>query len=227
MSFLFRGIVRAVSIAVPPAKLTSKGERTRARLLACARSAAIENEGHVEIAAVAERAGVVPSVIYRYFGSKAGMVSALVDDFFARLHHEVLDLDLEGEGDWATHEYLRLQLGVAFHYADELAPVLYTQLGREPEVMRTQAERVAAVIERAALSIRRAQRRGELPRGVDPELAGAAMFGAMQRVMVAACARPRRPPERKLVELLWRQVAAAVGVDPRAPDSETGKEHGT
>jgi AcrR family transcriptional regulator len=213
-----------MGVAVVQPNRTSKGAKTRARLLACARNEAIENEGHIEIATVAERAGVVPSVIYRYFDSKAGLVSALVDDFFERLHGEVLDLDLEAKGDWVAHEYLRLQLGVAFHYADDLAPVVYAQIGREPEVTRTQAERTAAVIDQAAKNIRRGQRRGELPRGVDPELAGAAMFGAMQRVMVAAHARQPRPRPEKVTELLWRQIAAAVGIDPRTPEPDDGKD---
>ena len=201
----------ATSLAASP--LTPKGAATRARLLACARNEAIST-GHVELAAVADAAGVVPSLVYRYFDSKAGLVSALVDDFFDRLHAEVLDIDLDDRGDWAAHERLRLERGVRFHYADPFAVVLYGQLSREPEVVRTEAGRIATVIEHAATSIRRAQRKGELPRGVDPSLAGAAMFGAMQRVMLEVLTRSPRPREHKVVEFLWRQVAAAVQIHP-------------
>lgn len=198
--------------AAPPR--TAKGRATRARLVGCAREVAIANQGHIEVAWVAEAAGVVPSLVNRYFGSRAGLLSALVEDFFDRLRAEVLDPYLDEEGPWAEQERLRLERGVRFHYADPLALVVYTGLSREPEVARTENERIDQVVRHAAGNIRRAQKRGELPRGIDPELAGAAMFGAMQRVMVAALRRRRRPSVERVVELLWRQVAAAVELAP-------------
>jgi len=195
------------SVLTPP---TPKGKETRQRLLECAREQAIATGGRLEIAAVAGAAGVVPSVIYRYFDSKAGLVSALIEQFFGRLRAEVLDVDLGQDGDWAAHERLRLVRGIRFHYADPLAPVLYGALAREPEAARTHERCIAAVIEQAAASVRRGQERGELPADVDPELAGAAMFGAMQRLMVSALSRTPPPPEQEIAELLWRQVAASV-----------------
>jgi AcrR family transcriptional regulator len=195
---------------------TQKGRATRERLLACARDVAIANDGHIEIAWVAEAAGVVPSLVNRYFGSRAGLVSALLDDFFDRLCTEVLDLDLDDQGTWAQHERIRLEKGVHFHYTDPVAVVIYTHLSREPEVALTENRQIERVVKRAATNIRRGQKRGELPSSVDPELAGAAMFGAMQRVMVTALSRTPRPRPDRIVEVLWRQVAAAVEIDPDA-----------
>src|ERR1700761_3886143 len=105
---------------------TQKGRATRERLLACARDIAIANGGHIEIAWVAEAAGVVPSLVNRYFGSHAGLGSALLDDFFDRLRAEVLDLDLDDRGTWAQHERIRLEKGVHFHYNDPAAVIIYT-----------------------------------------------------------------------------------------------------
>jgi AcrR family transcriptional regulator len=195
---------------------TDKGRATRERLIAAARELVIARDGHVEIASVAEAAGVVPSLVHRYFGTRSGLIGALLDDFFERLHAEVLDLDLDDHGTWAQHERLRLEKGVRFHYADPLAVVLYTRLSRDPDVAQTERGHIDAVIAHAAANISRGQRRGELPRAVDPELAGAAMFGAMQRVMVTALGRPPRPRPERVIEVLWRQVAAAVDIDPCA-----------
>jgi AcrR family transcriptional regulator len=195
---------------------TQKGRATRERLLASARDIAIANDGHIEIAWVAEAAGVVPSLVNRYFGSRAGLVSALLNDFYDRLHIEVLDLDLDDLGTWAQHERIRLEQGVHFHYIDPVAVVIYTRLSREPEVALTENRHVDSVVKHAAASIRRGQKRGELPSSIDPELAGAAMFGAMQRVMVTALSRTPRPRPDRIVEVLWRQVAAAVEIDPGA-----------
>src|SRR5262245_14963933 len=115
------------------APVTDKGHATRRRLLAAARERAIASGGHFEIADVARDAGVVPSLVHRYFGSKSGLVAALVDDYFDRFHAEVLDLDLEHEGDWAHHERLRLEAGVRFHYREPFAVVVYGALARSEE----------------------------------------------------------------------------------------------
>jgi len=193
---------------------TQKGRATRERLLASARDIAIANDGHVEIAWVAEAAGVVPSLVNRYFGSRSGLISALFDDFFDRLRAEVLDLYLDDRGTWAQHERIRLERGVHFHYTDPAAVVIYTRLSREPEVALTENRHIDKVVKHAAANIRRGQKRGELASSIDPELAGAAMFGAMQRVMVTALSRTPRPRPDRVVEVLWRQIAAAVEIDP-------------
>ena len=202
-----------MSTAAPP-PITVKGHATRRRLLDAARERAVASGGHFEIAEVAAAAGVVPSLVHRYFGSKSRLVAALVDDFFDRFHAEVLDLDLDRKGDWAQHERLRLEAGVRFHYREPFAVVLYGALARDPEIARREADRIAAVVERAARSIRKGQKAGELPAGVDPGLAGAAMFGAMRLVMVEALNRKKRPAPERVIEVLWRQVAASVQIDP-------------
>jgi AcrR family transcriptional regulator len=179
---------------------------------------AIESGGAIEVAAVAEAAGVVPSLIHRYFGSKAGLVAALVDDFFDRFHAQVFALDLDDHGDWAEHERMRLEAGVHFHYEEPFAAVLYGQLARDAEVAQRESARTAQIVSRAARSVRKAQKAGELPVGIDPGIAGAAMFGAMRLVMVEALTRTTRPRRERVIEALWRQVAASVGIDP-----ETGR----
>jgi AcrR family transcriptional regulator len=195
---------------------TAKGRLTRERLITCARDIAIANDGHLEIAWVADAAGVVPSLVNRYFGSRAGLISALLDDFFDRLRVEVLDVDLDELGTWAQHERIRLEKGVAFHYNDPAAVVIYTRLSREPKVAWTENRHIDRVVKHAAANIRRGQKRGELPSSIDAELAGAAMFGAMQRVMVTALGRTPRPRPDRIIEVLWRQIAAAVDIDPGA-----------
>lgn len=74
----------------------------------------------------------------------------------------------------------------------------------------------AAVVERAALSARRGQNNGEPPVGIDLSLARAAMFGSMQLVMVEALTGNPRPSAERVIDVLWRQVAASVQIDPSA-----------
>ena len=194
--------------------VTPKGQATHKRLLSAARDLAIANVGHLEIADVAAAAGVVPSLIHRYFGSKAGLVGALIDDFYDRFHAEVFALELEQHGDWAEHERLRLEAGVRFHYKEPFSVVLYGQLAREPDVARREAERTAAIVHLGARSIRKAQKSGELPVGTDPGIAAAAMFGAMRLVMVEVMTRSPRPRPERVIDALWLQIAASVRIDP-------------
>jgi AcrR family transcriptional regulator len=201
-------------MSTAPEPSTEKGQATRRRLLDAARERAIASGGHFEIADVARDAGVVPSLVHRYFGSKSGLVAALVDDYFDRFHAEVLDVDLDQQGDWAHHERRRLEAGVRFHYREPFSVVVYGALARDPEVARREADRIAEVVQRAARSIRKGQKAGELPADVDPGLAGAAMFGAMRLVMVEALTRSRRPSPDRVIDVLWRQVAASVHIDP-------------
>ena len=192
---------------------TTKGKATRERLLAVAMEQAVASKGHVELAEVAQQAGVVQGVVHRYFGSKSGLISAMVDDYYDRFHKQVLELYLNDTGDWAVHERLRLRMGIQFHYAEPLSAVLHSTFVRDPVVARKEAQRIDGVVDLTARGIVRAQRRGELPRHIDPELAGAAMFGAMQAVLSVALNRPRRPSPEQLETILWQQVAASVGLD--------------
>jgi AcrR family transcriptional regulator len=196
--------------------VTAKGRATRQRLLDVARKLALSSHGDVELAKVAEAAGVVPSLVHRYFGSKSGLVGALVDDFFRRFHAEVMDVYLDDQGTWAEHERIRLERGVRFHYAEPFAAVLYGSLTRDPEVARKQTGHILFIVDRAARSVRKAQKRGELPVGVDPRMAGAAMFGTMQYVMVEAFTRTPRPSAERVIEFLWQQIAASVGLPARS-----------
>jgi len=193
---------------------TTKGKATRQRLLAVASEQAIASRGHIELAQIARQAGVVQGVVHRYFGSKSGLISAMVDDYYDRFHKQVLELYLNDAGDWAVHERLRLRMGVQFHYDEPLSAVLHSTFVRDPVVARKEAERIDGVIELTARGFVRGQRRGVLPAHIDPELAGAAMFGAMQAVFAKALNRPRRPSPEQLEAFLWRQVAASVGLDP-------------
>lgn len=193
--------------------VTPKGKATRERLLVSARAVALKSIGKVEIAAVAKDANVAQSLINRYFGSKAGLVAALVNDYFARLTESVLDLDLDDQGTWAEREFIRLQKGVQFHYSDPFSVVMYSQLAKDPEVMALEARRVKDIISRGARNIRKGQKAGELPVGIDPGIAAAALFGSLTQVMLEVMTRATRPSQKSVVAALWRQVCAAVQIE--------------
>ncbi len=186
---------------------------TRARLLDAAERELLARGGHLELQSVARAAGVVPSVASHHFGSRAGLVGAVVDRFFDALHAEVLDRELREHGDWLEREHERLRRGVRFYWTAPLAPVVLGGLTRDPSIAAIETRRIGRVVEAGARNMAAAQRAGELPRGIDPRLASASVFGAVRQVVVTALGPGRRPSQRAAVAHLWRITVAAVTPD--------------
>lgn len=191
--------------------LTPRGAATREKLLQAAAEELVNRDGALEVASVAARAGVSVGLLYRYFGSKAGLVSAVVDDFYDRMMAETRTVGERGE-TWAVRERKRLELSVAFHYREPLAAVILSRLAREPEVASVEVGRMARLVEDAARSIIRAQKRGEIDAEVDPRMFGAMLLGAIRVAVGEALTRKQRPSQDKLVDELWRFVASGIHI---------------
>lgn len=201
-------------MVVVASRIEDRGQLTRQRLLHQTASELVERGGHAELTTVARSAGISPSVVSHHFGSRAGLVGAVVEAFFDELHVEILDLDLRSLGTWPVREHERIRRGVSFHFAHPLAPVIYGSLTRDADIARVEAMRIEQVIGQSARNIGAAQRAGELPSGVQPKLAAAGIFGATRQITVAALSGPRRPSQRAVIEQLWRLTAASVSIDP-------------
>ena len=143
---------------------TRRGAATRRRLLEAAAAELVDRDGGLEVAAVAARAGVSTGLLYRYFGSRAGLVAAVVGDFYDRLDAAAMAVNPAADADWGTRERMRTEMGVRFHYEDPLAPVVLSRLAREPEVAAVEAERIARHVRLAARNVERGQRSGRDPR---------------------------------------------------------------
>jgi AcrR family transcriptional regulator len=64
---------------------------TRERLVRAAQEELIWSHGHLEMQAVAKRALVSVGLAYHHFGSKAGLIAAVVEAFYSRLDAEVFN----------------------------------------------------------------------------------------------------------------------------------------
>src|SRR3990172_7038012 len=167
------------------ALVSERSAASRRRLLEAAAAELVTRGGTAEVAAVAARGGGSGGLIYRPFGWKAGLIAAVVEDFYDRLDGSVLNADLAPDADWPTRERLRTRRYVAFHYVEPLAPVILSRLRCEPEVAAVEARRIARHVEAAARNIRRAQKNGEIPADLDPELAAAMVLGGIRHALGA------------------------------------------
>jgi AcrR family transcriptional regulator len=191
---------------------TERGAASQRRLLEAASCELVERRGVLEVESVARRAGVSVGLIYRYFGSKAGLVGAVVEDFYGRFERRVMKSNPAPGADWARRERERTVRAVAFHYAEPLAPVVLSHLHLEPAVAVIEARQLDQHIDLAARNVALGQRAGELPADLDPRFAAAMVLGGLRRVLADALAREPRPPQKFVAEKLWRFIAAIVGV---------------
>jgi AcrR family transcriptional regulator len=195
----------------------ARSEATRTRLLEAAVAELVERHGTLEVGQVAARAGVSTGALYHHFGSKAGLVGAVVREFYDRMHATVIEPTLAEHGDWASREHARIERTVEFHYGDRLAVVLAT-LAREPEVAAAEAPYAAELVEAAERNLRAAQRDGEISAEFDPGIAAAVIMGGIRQALAEALAREQRPDPAVVVDELWRLVRAAVRAgEPSAP----------
>lgn len=192
--------------------ITPRGAASRSRLLAAARTELVQNDGHLEVDAVAVRARASVGLIYRHFGSRAGLVTGVVDDFYQRLVEEVVEHVLAAEQPIGT-KLRRLSDGfVAFHYSDPFARVALLGLHLNEEVVVHDNARIADLVGSFAGLIRAGQRAGELPNDHDARLLGAMIVGGARQVLADAVAQDIRPSERKVAAALWKMVAGLAGV---------------
>jgi AcrR family transcriptional regulator len=188
-----------------------RGAETRAHLIAAAGDALIEGEGDFEMGELARRAGVSNGLPYHYFGSKAGALSAIIDDFYDR-YLGVWNQELDCEAPWPERELGRLQDSIAFLHSDPLAPTVLGKMNRTVQVAGVEATRQDQLIGLARRNIEAGQRSGEISKTIDTGIAAAAIIGAIRQAVTHTFAEAERPDPRLLTDQLWALISGALGL---------------
>ena len=199
-------------------------ERTRARAAAARErivAAALEQlaEGgyaSASMVAVARRAGVATGSVYRHFPSKGDLFA----EAFRRASQREVDVLVElGRRTMPVPERLAAWVEAFVHRA--LAePVRAYALIAEPVDPAVEAERLAfrrAYADLFARALRDAMAAGELP-DADPELAAAAIVGALAEALLGPLAR-RETDADELTAGLQSFVLSAVGAHAHAAEA--------
>src|SRR5580692_11134582 len=110
---------------------------TRERLIRAAEKELIRSHGHLEMQAVSKRAQVSVGLAYHHFGSKAGLIAAVVEAFYSQLDEAVFKEKspaakssfaessfAKSPAGWADREKRRIACYVAFHYDHPFAPLV-------------------------------------------------------------------------------------------------------
>jgi AcrR family transcriptional regulator len=200
-----------------PLGVSARGVGTRRNLLDAATAVIIDGNGDFEIGAVAARAGVSVGLIYHHFGSKAGLIAAVVEDFYDRYDAEVMDVHPLPGADWPQRERERGKRVIDFHYRDALAPIVFSRLAREPEAAAVEARRVGRHVSVGTRNIRLGQKEGVIPAHLDPNLLVAMMMGGLHRALGEALARRPRPSQPWLEKEIWGSIAALARLPEAFP----------
>jgi AcrR family transcriptional regulator len=194
------------------AKQTDRANRSRAALIDAAAAALIAGNGTFELQDIAQRAQVSVGLAYHRFGSKAGLIAAVVDHFYDELE-QAIDLGDVHETDWAVRERERLSRLVRFLYGHELATIIHSTLTRDPQVAVVEGERWHDLIAAAARNLRKGQARGQLATHHDAAVMAAAILGAVRHAVGHALAAKPRPTAAALNSQLWEFIAGGLGLE--------------
>lgn len=182
------------------------------RLLSAAQDELVRGNGSFEMQAVAKRAQVSVGLAYHHFGSKAGLVAAVVEDFYGQLEIAAFDGFRAPSSVWAERERSRILAYIQFHYAHPLAPLMVGALSRSLETQDVEAAFTDKQLAGGANMIAEAQAQGILPMSVDPELTIALMVGGIRQALHGALKREARPDPQILADKIWAFMATALGL---------------
>lgn len=183
-----------------------------AKILAAAEMILREGDGELEMGQVAEQAGVSVGLAYHYFGSKSGMLGAIIDAFYDRYNH-VANQFIDPDILWGVREKSRLMAVVEFLYNDPMAPVILGKMARTNQVAAVESARHEEMIEMAIRNIRSGIKRGDIGPHIDPTIAGAAITGAIRSGIMHAMGMCPRPDPAKLTHQIWGMIAGALDIE--------------
>lgn len=196
-----------------PTQRQRKAPGTRDRLLTAARTELVAHNGDLELARVAKRAGVSDGLTYYHFKNKAGLLEALVADFYREMDDRALAVYFEGK-TWVERERQRVYAMVDFFYNDPVALLVATRLRSEPSLVAADVARTARINDLGAKNIAQAQRDGEIDATYDPLLlVSMIVAGVIEGVRTALGTTPPIPMATAQQEI-WSFVARAAGVNP-------------
>lgn len=180
------------------------------RLVRAAQDELIQSQGLLEMQAVAKRAKVSVGLAYHHFGSKAGLIAAVVEGFYDRLEEVAFSPSKLTAADWAGREKERIAAYISFHYDHPFAPLVVGALSRAPEVLDVEQAFTRRQLAAGAYNLRAGQRAGVIPPDLDPRLTIALMIGGIRQALIGALTASRRPDRAELTDKIWVFVAGAL-----------------
>ena len=197
---------------------------TRERLIRAAQEELIQSHGHLEMQAVAKRAQVSVGLAYHHFGSKAGLIAAVVEEFYSRLDDVAFNDARRPPESWANRERRRIASYIAFHYDHPFAPLVIGALSRAPEVLDVERAFTNRQLAAGARMLEAAQRNGFVPDHIAPHLTIALMIGGIRQALIGVLMSEERPDPEKLADEIWAFMAGALRLTAGSGIEKSGRD---
>lgn len=187
--------------------------RSDERLLRAAQEELISNNGHMEMLSVAKRAGVAAGLAYHYFGSKSGLIAAVVADFYQPLTKISLGHPIANHQTWLDREHDRTAALIDYFYDHPMAPLIAGRLSREPEVLDVEQSHMDALLLAGAKNIVQGQASGVVASALDPNITVAVLMGGLRQAINSAITTNPRPSRALLLKNIWRLTVNALQIN--------------
>ena len=179
------------------------------RILQAAKECLVESEGAFEMLDVTDKAGVSEGLVYHYFKSKAGLITAIVTEFYDN-YSRVANRHVSRDVPWLEREEARLGEVVDLLYEDPLARMLLGGLNSLPEAAQVEMKIRRDISARSIRNVESGQEQGVIPDWIDASIAGPATIGAMNQVIIQALSQDPPPPRDHIKAEVWRIIRAIV-----------------
>lgn len=191
-------------------QLSTRAAASRRRILDAAAAELVET-GDIEVAAVARRAGLSVGLPYRYFGTRSGLMSALLTDFYDRLVDETVLVRYGGQ-TWPRRWRAQLERWIDWVYDEPLAAVVLGRMVGDAEVAAEEARCLRRVIALGTLHVTAGQEAGAIARDRDAGLVSAAVVGGMRSVLAVVLDQDPRPEREAVLREIWTFSTSAFGM---------------
>ena len=188
---------------------------SRQRILEAAGGLLASGDGDFEMAWVARAAGVSQGLAYHHFGSKEGLLSAVVHDFYDRVEASVLMARLDDFQDWEERERDRLRRYIEFLLADPLGLTVVTRLAGTPAVAAVEAERWDRLVSAGSRNIAEGQTRGVVNARQDPTLLASMVLGAARAAVAREFAKSKPGKPARLSRDIWVFIRSGLGLEDK------------
>ena len=186
---------------------------TRARILEAAKTLISAGDGDFEMSWVAKEAGVSQGLAYHHFGSKEGLLSAVVEDFYDRVESNVLMARFEDYDDWSRRERDRVARYLEFLLRDSMSRSVIAQLAGTPAVAVVEARRWQRLIEEGAKNIAEGQSLGAITARQDSGLLAAMVLGAARAAAAGELADNSGIDPQALADEIWQFIGSGLGLE--------------
>lgn len=183
---------------------------TAHKLIHAAEEELLRNDGTMEMSAVARHAGVSVGLAYHHFGSKTGLIAAVVDLFYEPLRDILLGTAIPLELEWAAREQSRTSAMVDHYYDSKLAPLIAGRLAREPEVLDIETAHMNALLQLGAKNIAQGQKQGLVDATLDPQVTVNLLMGGVHLALDQAVLAKKRPSRPQLKKQIWQFISHAL-----------------